>query len=243
MNRHELQSFAVRTDSHQDLLPSPAADHFAFESSFPVVQRVALGPTSPQLRLQRVIGTPNVHTTKDAFRPNANDLSVALQLVEAARKARQGDREGTSTHIARAVALLRGEVSPGSSAHHSPSSADSRIARGGLPAWQTRRVFTYVDANLGRRISIRELAQLVDLSPSYFCRAFKCSSGVAPREYVLRRRVEVAQKLMLTTSEPLSAIAASCGMCDQSHLTRSFQKMVGETPYSWRRARLGAPTL
>jgi AraC-like DNA-binding protein len=97
-----------------------------------------------------------------------------------------------------------------------------------------------VEANLFRRIPIRDLAQLLDLSASHFCRAFKCTFGVSPRDYVLRRRIEVAQGLMLTTSEPLSSIALRCGMCDQAHFTRSFHRVVGETPYVWRRTRRGA---
>ena len=116
-----------------------------------------------------------------------------------------------------------------------------QVARGGLPAWQTRRVFAHVEANLCRKISIRELAGLLGLSASHFCRAFKCTIGSSPRDYVLRRRIELAQVLMLTTSEALSSIAVSCGMCDQSHFTRSFHRIVGETPYSWRRTRRGSP--
>jgi transcriptional regulator GlxA family with amidase domain len=57
---------------------------------------------------------------------------------------------------------------------------------------------------------------------------------------VLRRRIEVAQGLMLTTSEPLSSIAVTCGMYDQAHFTRAFHRVVGETPYTWRRTRRGA---
>jgi AraC-like DNA-binding protein len=45
---------------------------------------------------------------------------------------------------------------------------------------------------------------------------------------------------MLTTSAPLSEIALSCGMSDQSHFTRSFRRIVGETPHLWRQARRGA---
>ena len=117
------------------------------------------------------------------------------------------------------------------------SNAGTHVARGGLPAWQARRVFTHVEANLSGKIRIKELARLLGLSASHFCRAFKSMLGVSPREYVIRRRIEVAKGLMLTTSEPLSAIAAQCGMCDQSHFTRSFRRIVGETPHMWRRAR------
>ena len=151
---------------------------------------------------------------------------VAAQLTAAAGKARDGDREATRAHIAHAVALLHGRP--------------TQVARGGLPAWQTRRVFAHVEANLCRKIPVRELARLLGLSASHFCRAFKCTIGSSPRDYVLRRRIELAQGLMLTTSEPLSSIAVNCGMCDQSHFTRSFHRIVGETPYAWRRTRRGA---
>jgi len=165
---------------------------------------------------------------------------VAALLAEAACKARDGDREATRMHIAHAVALLRGKPGIGPSGFHALSNSKTHVARGGLPAWQTRRVFAHVEANLCRRIPIRDLARLLDLSPSHFCRAFKSTFGVSPRDYVLRRRIDVAQGLMLTTSEPLSSIAVRCGMCDQQHFTRSFHRIVGETPYAWRRTRRGA---
>jgi AraC-like DNA-binding protein len=171
---------------------------------------------------------------------DSNELSVvAAQLVEAACRARDGDREATRAHIEHAFALLRGKPSMGPSRTPAPSNPETHLPRGGLPAWQARRVYAHVEANLSRKISIQELARLLDLSASHFCRAFKTTLGVSPREYVLRRRIQVAQGLMLTTSEPLSAIAMMCGMCDQPHFTRSFHRVVGETPYTWRRTRRG----
>jgi AraC-like DNA-binding protein len=168
-----------------------------------------------------------------------NDLSVvAAQLVEAACKARDGDREAARAHIARAVALLRGNPSSGSSVTHVLPGGERHNARGGLAAWQARRLMAHIEANVDRRIHVRELAELLGLSASHFCRAFKCTFGASPHTYVLRRRIEVAQGLMLTTAEPLSSIALRCGMCDQPHFTRSFYRIVGETPYSWRRSRL-----
>jgi AraC family transcriptional regulator len=168
---------------------------------------------------------------------------VAAQLLVAACKAREGDREATRTHIAHAVALLGAKPGLGPCGIRVPSQLETRVARGGLPAWQTRKIFAHVESNLRGRIPIRDLARLLNLSASHFCRAFKCTYGVSPRDYVLRRRIEVAQGLMLTTSEPLSSIALKCGMCDQAHFTRSFHRIVGETPYAWRRSRRGAQKL
>ena len=165
---------------------------------------------------------------------------VAAQLVEAACRARDGDREATRAYIARAIVLLGGIPSLGPRSTRLLSDVETHVVRGGLAAWQTRRVIAHVEGNLSGRIRIQELAQLLGLSSSHFCRAFKCTFGASPRDYVLRRRIEAAQGLMLTTAEPLSSIAVRCGMCDQPHFTRSFHRIVGETPYAWRRTRRGS---
>jgi AraC-like DNA-binding protein len=171
----------------------------------------------------------------------AQELSaIAAQIAEAACKARDGDREGSRAHVTHAMSLLRGMPELGPRVIHLPAGSEARVLRGGLPPWQSRRIVAYVEANLSRRIHVQELARLLSLNASHFSRAFKCTFGASPRDYVLRRRIEVAQGLMLTTSEPLSSIAVSCGMCDQPHFTRSFHRIVGETPYTWRRTRRGS---
>jgi AraC family transcriptional regulator len=177
-----------------------------------------------------------------ASQASSTDLSVVAQLIEAARRASAGDREAARAHIAHAVRLLQGMPSsaPGVAL---VAATTVEVAPAGLPPWRSRRIIAHVDVKLPETIRVRELAELVGLSVSHFCRAFKRTFGVSPRTYVLRRRIELAQGLMLTTYEPLSSIALRCGMCDQAHFTRSFHRLVGETPQSWRRARRGAMLL
>jgi AraC family transcriptional regulator len=232
MNRFDGQSSALVAEALLDAVPPTAGGRFAADSSFPVVRAIASRLDSSRLR-------PRRSQSSEPVAPN--NLSVAAHLIEAAHMVREGDPDAVRAHITRALVLLRGKLFFDPPRPHTSSKLQAHAARGGLPAWQTRKVLAHIEANLSRRIAIRELAGLVGLSPSHFCRVFKCTSGLAPREYVLRRRIEAAQQLMLTTSEPLSAIAVSCGMCDQSHLTRSFHRIVGETPHGWRRARRGAP--
>jgi AraC family transcriptional regulator len=169
----------------------------------------------------------------------ARKLSVvAAQFLEAACRARDGDHDATRAHISHAIAVLGGMPSLGPRRAPPSSNAETHVERGGLPTWQARKIISHVEANLSRKICVPELAELLGLSASHFCRAFKCVFGASPRDYVLRRRIEVAQAMMLTTSEPLHFIALSCGMCDQQHFTRSFRRIVGETPSRWRRIRL-----
>jgi len=164
----------------------------------------------------------------------APELSViAMQLVEAACKARDGDHEAAKTHIARGRSPSR-NATPRSARRRSLIQRGDTHRTRGLPAWQKRKVIAHVEAHVSRRITVQELASLLRLSASHFCRAFKSAFRASPRDYI-----EVAQALMLTTSQPLRSIALSCGMCDQQHFTRSFRRIVGETPSKWRRTRQG----
>jgi AraC family transcriptional regulator len=171
---------------------------------------------------------------------NSRDLTVVTaQLIEAACRARDGDSLGTRAYIARAVALLDGYPGP-RIAGQSSGPGPRQIPRGGFAAWQSRRLAAYVDANLAGKIVIKELAASLHISVGHFCRAFKRTFGVPARIWIRRRRIELAQGLMLTTAASLSEIALSCGMSDQSHFTRSFRRIVGEAPSSWREIRHGA---
>jgi AraC family transcriptional regulator len=84
------------------------------------------------------------------------------------------------------------------------------------------------------------LATSFDISVGHFCRAFKCTFGMPARSWILQRRIELAEGLMLTKDASLSEIALSCGMSDQSHFTRVFRRLVGETPSSWRQTQHSA---
>jgi AraC family transcriptional regulator len=109
------------------------------------------------------------------------------------------------------------------------------LARGGLAPWQIRRVIAHIGSHLAERIKVSDFRGLTGLSGSHFSRAFRTSFGDSPHNFVTRRRIESAQKLMLETSEPLCEIALQCGLCDQAHLSRLFRRAVGMSPNAWRR--------
>ena len=98
----------------------------------------------------------------------------------------------------------------------------------------------YIDTHLAGRVSVAELARLTGLSTGHFSRAFKQSFGVYARTFLRRRRIELAQGMMLSTDLPLNEIAHRCGLCGQPHLSKMFRSVIGENPSAWRRARCDA---
>jgi AraC family transcriptional regulator len=122
-----------------------------------------------------------------------------------------------------------------------PESLRLKQVRGGLAAWQLQRVLHFIHENLSQPITVEAIAAIAGQSAGHFHRVFKRSLGTSVHLYVMFRRIEMAQQLMVNTSEPLSMIAVSCGMCDQSHLTRWFTRVSGESPNRWRRARRQGP--
>jgi AraC-like DNA-binding protein len=99
--------------------------------------------------------------------------------------------------------------------------------RSGLAPWQLRRVTDFMMANLAEDFSLTELAQEARLSRSYFCRAFKMSTGMTPHQWQLRARTERAKQLMLGASPSLALVAQEIGFADQGHFTRVFNRIVG----------------
>lgn len=112
----------------------------------------------------------------------------------------------------------------------------SRSVRGGLTRSQERRAKEVLSANLSGTIEIAAIARECDLSTGYFSRAFRASTGMAPHQWLLRRRIDVAKQLLSGTARPLAEIALDSGFIDQSHLTRVFSRQLGISPGRWRAA-------
>jgi AraC family transcriptional regulator len=85
-------------------------------------------------------------------------------------------------------------------------------------------------------VQLKEVARECRLSVSHFSRAFRRTMGVAPHNWLLTRRIEVAKEKLRNSGLSLSEVALACGFADQSHLTRVFTGMVGVSPGAWRRA-------
>ena len=176
----------------------------------------------------------------DGFQSNATNSSSAghqfnllanslAQLVEVARRELERDREAAKASLATASIILQSEIERYSGAR--------RAGTAGLAGWQIARVRTFIDKNLHRTIHTQDLSAIARRSPAHFSRSFKLTFGEPPHAYVIKRRLEKACHLMITSPASLSEIALSVGFSDQAHLCRLFRQAFGQSPANWRRER------
>ena len=158
--------------------------------------------------------------------------SSLAKLLETVRRELERDREVAKASLATASNILQAEIERCSGANG--------FTRGGLASWQILRVRAFIDGNLHRAIHIRDLSAVARRSPAHFSRKFKLAVGESPHAYVVRRRLERACHLMMTSTASLSEIALSVGFSDQAHLCRLFRQAFGQSPANWRRER-GVP--
>ena len=108
---------------------------------------------------------------------------------------------------------------------------------GGLAPSVLRNVLAWIDANLSQPLTLAELAAQAALSESHFARMCRQSTGLAPHQYVMQRRMEHAQQLVRHTALPLTDIALACGFNSASHFSNRFRSMTGITPSQLRAAK------
>jgi AraC family transcriptional regulator len=111
---------------------------------------------------------------------------------------------------------------------------------GQLAPWQLRRSIEFIAAHLDGDPTIGQLARQCGLSSGYFARAFRRTTGVTPHQWLIRKRVERAQELLLRGQMGLAEIAVICGFVDQSHFSRVFVKFGGISPGRWRQQNRGS---
>lgn len=92
----------------------------------------------------------------------------------------------------------------------------------------------YVSKNIYNEITLKDLANSIEVNPSYLSNLLKTEVGIPLSEYVQRERVEEAKKLLTLTTHTLSEICMWLNFNDQSYFTRIFKKFTGTTPKQYR---------
>jgi len=102
------------------------------------------------------------------------------------------------------------------------------------PYQRLSQAISHVSDHYPEKISVQELASLVDLSISQFNRTFKQLFRITPAQYIVHVRINAACSMLRATSDSIEVIASRTGFCDASHFVRQFKKIMQLTPKGYR---------
>lgn len=97
-------------------------------------------------------------------------------------------------------------------------------------------ITSHMSLHLSEPLSVADMADRAGLSPSRFSRVFRDRFGSPPHRFLLHLRVQRAQDLLQHTGLTMRQISGQCGFSDVHHFAKTFKKVSGQTPGSYRRA-------
>ncbi|MBL9215901.1 MAG: helix-turn-helix domain-containing protein [Opitutaceae bacterium] len=97
------------------------------------------------------------------------------------------------------------------------------------------RAMTYIDAQLGERLTVAGVARAANLSPRSLMRLFRKEAGTTVVEFILRRRIARARQLLRQPDRTCAETAFACGFGSVQHFNRIFRRLEQQSPTEWRR--------
>jgi AraC-like DNA-binding protein len=93
----------------------------------------------------------------------------------------------------------------------------------------------YMEAHYAENITLDHLAEELHLNKYYLSHCFTKTYGLSLMNYLIDVRIQVSKKLLIETDYNIASIANSCGFASQSYFSQSFKKIMGITPYEYRK--------
>ena len=115
--------------------------------------------------------------------------------------------------------------------------AEPEAPEDALKAARIQTVIELMSANIQRRITLAEMAEITNLSPNHFCRLFKTETGLAPLQYLTRMRMEKARHLLTTSFLSIKEIMSIVGYDVRSrrNFTGQFKRYFNLAPSEYRK--------
>jgi AraC-like DNA-binding protein len=104
--------------------------------------------------------------------------------------------------------------------------------------YNLHQILVYIQNNLHKEIKIEQLANMACLSNDHFTRVFKSVMNISPYEYIVRKRIEKSQYLLVTTDLPINQIIEQTCFKSTAYFTRMFKKYVLLSPAVYRKQRV-----
>ena len=93
----------------------------------------------------------------------------------------------------------------------------------------------YINRNIKDSPTLREVAEVVHLNPSYFSVLFREQTNITFSEFIMRKKIQEAKKLLLKTSLSVDEVAESIGYQSSKYFIKMFKTYEGVTPGKYRK--------
>ena len=97
-----------------------------------------------------------------------------------------------------------------------------------------RKIAEAIDESFYKDITVQSVGSDFSISPNYLSQIFRRETGLTFTDYLTKRRLEYACRLLRTTFLPISEVASKSGFRDYYYFTRIFKKHTGQTPTEYR---------
>jgi len=94
---------------------------------------------------------------------------------------------------------------------------------------------TYIHSGVNNDYSLKKMAELCHISPSYFSRLFSKEIGEPFSSYIARLKIQNAKELLATTDIPITQISEILDFSDDGYFIKLFKKYEGLTPLAYRK--------
>lgn len=98
-----------------------------------------------------------------------------------------------------------------------------------------QKVINHINLNLDSALSLKSMAAMCYISPSYLSNIFKQETNQTLTDYINTQRIHRAAGRLARTDLPIAAVAESVGIFDVNYFTKMFKKTMGTTPTQYRR--------
>ncbi len=98
-----------------------------------------------------------------------------------------------------------------------------------------KEAMAYIQENINGQLSLRDVASHVHLNPSYFSALFKERTNLTFSEYVTRKKLQNAKKMLLTTNLSIEEVAEKVGYQTGKYFIKLFKDYEGTTPSKFRK--------